>query len=215
MKPVVIALFLLCSNAFGGSVFIAYVGGNIPVNASIDINAEYVALPITVTSDARQASERASLIRQAQSTIQTAAAATPGIEYEQGAISLSPRDRSSFSISKSYGRGEGSRFYVLSKLESGEDIYTTSQKIYSFIRSITIPDDTGLSLGETSLAIDSPASYRSQLLTKISEELQDYKSIFGADYRVKVSGLESPVLVKEKNHRQVTLFIDYRIEINE
>ena len=218
MLKVISLIFLLFSfNAYAGSssIVIAYGTGDVPVNSSIDIDAEYVAMSVSLSSDAKYPSERAELISKLQSSIYSAASKATNIDFQQGVISLSPREESSFSISKSYGRNSGSSFYILSKLGAGKDIYASTQEIYAFISKIKKPEDTSLNLGNTSLAISSPQGYRSQLLEMVKAEINSTKESLGADYKVTISGLENPVIVRQKNHKQITLFIDYRFQFNE
>ena len=210
-----IALLSFQVHAEFSAIVIAYAAGEVPVNSSIDIDAEYVALSVSLSSDAKYPSERAKLINQLQSAISSAAATTPNIDFQQGVISLSPREESSFSISKSYGRSSGSNFYLLSKLGNGKDVYMATQEIYNFIARIKRPDDTTLSLGNTSLAIGSPQNYRNQLLEKIKSEIHTIKQTFGPGYKASISGLENPVIVRQKNDKQVTVFIDYRVTFSE
>lgn len=218
MKNLLISVILFLSvnvHAGGSFIVIAYGTGKTPVSSSIDVDAEYVAMSIALSSDAKYPSERAKLISKLQSTISGAAATNANIEFQQGAISLSPSEKSSFSISKSYGRSSGSSFYILAKFDRSKGIYTATQEIYSFIGGINKPEDTSLRLGNTTLAISSPKKYRSQLLSLIKEEIKNTKSVLGEGYKVSISGLENPVIVRQKNDKQVTLFIDYGIEFGE
>ena len=213
-------IFLLCLSplsTFAGisAIVIAYGTGEVPVSSSIDINAEYVAMSVSLSSDAKYPSERAKLISKLQSVISSSASNNSNIEFQQGAISLSPQEKSSFSISKSYGRNSGSSFYILSKLSNEKDVYETTQEIYSFINRIQKPDDTNLSLGNTSLAVSHPEQYRNKLLEKVKEEIIVTKKILGSGYKVSISGLENPVVVRQKDDKQVTVFIDYRVEFSE
>ncbi|WP_101757986.1 hypothetical protein [Oceanicoccus sp. KOV_DT_Chl] len=214
---VTVTLLLLSINAHAGfsAIVIAYGTGNTPVNSFVDVDAEYVAMSVTLSSDAKYPSERAKLISKLQSSISGAAATNTNIEFQQGAISLSPSEKSSFSISKSYGRSSGSSFYILAKLDSGKGVYAATQEIYSFIGRIKKPEDTSLRLGNTTLAISSPNKYRNQLLTLVKEEITNTKAALGEGYKVSISGLENPVIVRQKNDKQVTLFIDYRVELSE
>jgi len=218
MKNLLTVVVLLISiNAHAGfsAIVIAYGTGNTPVNSSIDVDAEYVAMPVTLSSDAKYPSERAKLISTLQSAISSAVATNANIEFQQGAISLSPSEKSSFSISKSYGRSSGSSFYILAKLDNSKGVYEATQEIYSFIARIKKPEDTSLGLGNTTLAVSSPNKYRNQLLTLIKEEITNTKTTLGEGYKVSILGLENPVIVRQKNDKQVTLFIDYRVELRE
>lgn len=218
MKYLLTVLLLILSinaHAEFSAIVIAYGTGNTPVNSTIDVDAEYVAMPVTLSSDAKYPSERAKLISKLQSSISSAAVTNANIEFQQGAISLSPSEKSSFSISKSYGRNSGSSFYILAKLDSSMGVYVATQEIYSFIGRIKKPEGTSLRLGNTTLAISSPNKYRNQLLTLVKEEITNTKAALGEGYKVSISGLENPVIVRQKNAKQVTLFIDYRVELSE
>lgn len=211
------ALLLLSFNSYAGfsAVVIAYGSGDVPVNSSIDVEAEYVAMSVSLSSDAKYASERAKLIERLQDSIRSAASKSENTEYRQGVISLSPKEKSSFSISNSYGRNTGSKFYLLSKLGNDKDIYLATQDIYKFIHRIKRPEDTSLNLGNTSLAISEPSKYRNQLLEKIKSEIKAAKEVLGPSYKVSISGLENPVIVRQKNDSIVTLFIDYQVQFGE
>lgn len=216
-RVVVLVLSLFSFNAHAGfsSIVIAYGTGDVPVNSSIDIEAEYVAISVSLSSDAKYPEERAKLIKSLQKTISLAASKSSHIDFQQGVISLSPKKKSSFSISKSYGRSSGSTFYLFSKLSERKDVYSATQDIYTFISRIKRPEDTSLRLGNISLAINEPQQYRSELLSKIRSEIDSTKEAMGSKYKVSISGLENPVVVRQKNDKQVTLFVDYRIQLSE
>ena len=218
MKTTMILLLCMFSmGTYGGTsaIVIAFNSQHLPVNSYIDLDAQYVAMPVTISSDARYPAQRAKLIQTLQAAIKSAAKKNNKIEFQQGKVSLSPREKSSFSVTRSYGGREGSHLYLLAKLDDKEEIYSASEGLYRFINSIKKPEDTQLNLGSTSLAIDSPQGYRLQLLNKLKAEVSEIKSVLGEDYKVTLSGLENPVIVRQKNHNQVSVFIDYRIEFNQ
>ncbi|WP_370979077.1 hypothetical protein [Agaribacterium sp. ZY112] len=214
--PAIIFLFFATTvNAGFTGAIIAYGSGGVPVNTSIDMNTDYVAIPVYLSSDAKYPSQLAKQIAQLEASINKLASFEKGIDFQQGLISLSPRQKSSFSISKSYGRHSGSNFYIFSKLDETRDVYAATQAVYSFISKIQVPDDAEYSLGNTSLAISNPSQYREKLLAGINAEIESTRKIFGSNYEVSISGLENPVIVRQKNDRQVTVYIDYRLEFTE
>ena len=218
MKCFLASVFLFLSinaNAQFSAVVVAYGAGDVPVNTSIDIDAEYVAMPVSLVSDAKYPSQRAELIRELQSVVSDAASKNTNINFQQGVISLSPKEKSSFSISTPYGQRSSSSFYILSKLGDDKDLFAATQDIYSFIGGIHKLEDTGFILGHISLAVSSPRNYRDQLLEKIKNEVASLKNILGSSYQVEISGLENAVIVQQKNDKQVTLFINYQIEFRE
>ncbi len=218
MKNIIaVGLLFLSMNSFAGisAVVIAYGNSGVPVNSIIDVDAEYVAMSVSISSDAKYPAERARLIGKLQSLISSKAGETKNIDFLQGAVSLSPNEKSSFSISKSYNRRSGSSFYLLSRLGGEKNVYTASQEIFAFISRIQKPKDTSISLGQTSLAIESPEKYRDQLLKNIKSEIENTRQLFGSSYKVSISGLENPVIVRQKNDKEVTVFINYQVNYSE
>lgn len=219
MKYFLGLLFLAFSvNAHAGYsiVVIAHASGTAPVNSAINIDADYVAMPVSLSSDAKYPAERAELIRKLQSQIDTAVSKDPNLEFQQGTVSLSPDTKSSsFLASKSYSRGARSSIYILSKLSNGQNAFSAAKEIYSLIDSIKTPEDTNILIGDMSLAITSPNQYRDKLLASIKKEIQATKAALGKGYKASISGLENPVIVLQKDDKQVTVFLNYRVTFKE
>ena len=216
-KLLTLVLLLISFDALSSvsGVVIAHNSGSVSVNSYIDVDAEYVAMSVSLSSEAKYPNQRLEEISQLQSTISQAATSNENISFIQGAVSLSPRERSSFSLSKSYGGNSGSSLYILSKLDTTKDVYSATQETYSFIAKIQKPKDTNLNLGNTRLAINSPNQYRDRLLEKLKEEITNIKNVLGEGYKVSISGLENSVIVTQKNDKQVTILLDYQIELSE
>ena len=216
-KALFIALLLLTasSNAGYSKIVIAYSKGDVPVNSFIDLEADYVAIPVSIYSDAKNTINRLKSIHKLQSDIKAAADKNENFEFSQGVVSLSPKDKSTFSSIKSYGPRSSANFYLFGSLENGKDVYTITQEIYSFVLAIQKPKDTTINLGNTSLGISSPEEYRTKLLELLKTDIEEIKQTIGSDYAVSISGLDNPVLVRQKNDKEVTVFIDYRLVFNE
>lgn len=219
MKYFLGLMFLIFSaNAQAGSsiVVIAHATGTAPVNSAIDIDADFVAMPVSLSSDAKYPAERAQLIRKLQTEVEAAVRKKPNLELQQGTVSLSPDTKSSsFLASKSYSRGARSNIYILSKLGDGQSAFSAAQEIYSLISHIKVPDDTSVYLGDMSLAVTSPSKYRDVLLAIIKSEIQATKDALGTGYKASVSGLENPVIVLQKDDKHVTVFLNYRVTFKE
>lgn len=69
--PAMLFICFLPLKSFGGSsgIIIAFNRGEIPVNSTIEIPADYVAMPVTLSSDEDDQSKRAILIKALQSNI--------------------------------------------------------------------------------------------------------------------------------------------------
>ncbi|RJG42425.1 hypothetical protein [Motilimonas pumila] len=219
MKKIIAAAALALSfnaNADFSDVVLAYSSGKVPVTTSIDLDAEYVAMSISLVSEAKFASQRVNLINQLEYEISEAASKDVNIEFQQGVVSLSPGEKTTVELSSNYAtKSSGSQMYLLYKLDEYKDIYAATQEIYQFINRIKKPDETKLHLSNTLIAIKSPNDYRNQLLSMIKDEINITREILGNEYRVTVKGLQNPVRVKQKDHKKVTLYIDYQLEFNE
>ena len=210
-----LSLVVFDANARGSVVVAVSTSEDIPVHSYIDTDAEYVAMPVSITSDSKYASERAKLIHQLQLAIENAAKKDPAINIEQGVVSLSPSTRSSFSISKSYHSSGISNLYLLHRIDGDSSIYQVTEKLNRFIASIEKLDDTDIHLGKTALAIESPGKYRDGLLKLIKLEIENTKQIMGDNFKASISGLGKGVIVKQLNDKQVRLYIDYSLVLEE
>lgn len=215
-----VLLFLMCLSPFVthagiSSLIIALNNSNVPVNTYLDVQAEYVAMPVSLSSDAKHPSERIQLIHQLQSIIERAARNDAAIDLQQGNISLSPRELSSFSISKMNGSPSESKLYILSPITDSVNIFDVTQKLNHFLSSIKLPDETKIRPGNTTLAIKDPDRFRAELIKKIKIDVESTRETLGTDYKVEISGLEGPVLVVQLNDKQVRLFINYDLKFME
>jgi len=218
MKKVIVLIFIFLSvNAYAGmsggrSAY--YSSSNVSVNSYIDVDADSVVMPISISCSAKTPAKRAKLMTGLLSLIKSEVSKTQHIEFVQGGISLSPKSKKSFSISSSYS-SSSSDIYLFCKLDKAADIYDANQKLHQFMTLIKTPDDVSISLGNTILALRSAEKYREELLNKIKAEIDTVKNIFGASYKVSITGLENSVTVRQKDDKQVTLFIDYKLVFNE
>lgn len=184
-------------------IVIAYDADAAPVGSTIDVDAEYVAISLTLSSDATSPLERLELIEQLQASILLAATRDLAVKFERGDLSVAP--------SASEPSTVGSHFYILSTLGREQSVASAAQSLYAFIDGIKKPSQTSVSLGEPVLALSSPQNYRNQLLSLIKKEITATKDILGSDLDVSILGLETPVLVRKSNDKKVTVFIDYQL----
>jgi hypothetical protein len=214
----VLCLLLLSSGARAGYsiLVVAHGVGDVPVASSIDLEADYVAVSVTLRSSADDPVQRSILIQRLQSAVRKAALADPDMRYQQGEISLSAaKGKAKFSLSSGGWSSSSSHFFLLSRLGKEKDMYSATEKILRLVKGIRRPEDTELVLGDTALAIDSPEKYRPQLLKKVGNEIRQAKRILGSGYKAAVTGLENPVKVTQKNDHQVTVYFDYSVQFSQ
>ena len=189
--------------------------GQVPVAATLDVEAAYVVAPAYVECDERDGAKRAMKVASATKRIIEQGAAKPGVEVRQSVITLATGDRDSFSLSKSYGGLTTSKVFVVSKLGEKEDIYSATVRIAEFVSAIPKMDCVNVRAGNAVLGLDNPERFRPQLLKLIGEHVTASKSALRLGREVEVGGLERPVLAIQKNAREVTLFINYTLRIRQ
>lgn len=182
------------------------------VSASLRREADFVSMPLSIRSDHKDASERFEVIGQAKAAILMAAAGNKGISVHSGPVVLSARPTSklSFLSSGGYGNYSQAQLHVLVPLaESAKDVFQCAIEMNEFIKGVQLPDKAEIEFGQIHLAVDNPEQHREVLLKLISEEVAKSKAALGANGQVIVSGLESPVFVRQADERHVELFLNY------
>lgn len=205
---------LLASQSFAGSktnFVIAFTGAKSTATSLIK-KADYLSVPLTISSKQKDPSERFSEIRKAQDLIVSQALNHPGLLVHKGTITLSPRPMSKLS-SYSSGGSSKARFHLLTKLKKNEDVYESAIRIRQFIAAIEMPGKSTHALGQMQLTVDNPERYRKELLEKIAADVAFLKTAVGAKGKAFIKGLERPVLVRQIDDRNVELFIHYELTI--
>jgi hypothetical protein len=221
MKPaicgaVALVAALVQPASAGESVLVmALEPGQVPVAATMDVEAAYVVAPAYVECDERDGAKRGTKVASATKRIIEQGAAKPGVGIRQSVITLATGDRDSFSISKSYGGPAVSKVFVVSKLGEKEDIYSATVRIAELVNAIPKMDCISVRAGNAVLGLDNPERFRPQLLKLIADQVTASKSALRLGREVEVGGLERPVLAIQKNAREVTLFINYTLKIRQ
>lgn len=70
-----------------------------------------------------------------------------------------------------------------------------------------------MTLGNTTLGLNDPDKYRTQILESIAKSIAETKKPLGISGSVEVDGLENPVSVMQLNETEVALFINYKLGI--
>jgi hypothetical protein len=199
--------------AIGSSVVIATgYTPNLPA-ARIQTRADYVAVPINIHSDAKDAIKRFDQIETTLREISSRVKPHPDLSVRPGVVSLSPQETSkSFS---SYASGNSSaQLYVLAALKPDATVFTVAKRIHQVVAAAPLTDGTRVSLGNTMLGMDEPEKFRTQLLGLIAKSAAEAKKLLGASGPAEVDGLENAVAVMQANDSEVVVFINYRTKIH-
>lgn len=214
-KQVAAAILMLSHLAYAGSgssVVIAIGYSPQGPAARLTMLADYVAIPVNIQNDAKDPVKRSDEIEKAYRSITERLATQPGLKVMHGVISLSPRDYSK-SLSSSASNPGSAQLYVLGAMKPDTNIFSLTKRIQEILAQTPLADGTKMYLGNTSLGLDEPEQYRSQLLGLIAKSVADTRKALGSTGFVEVEGLESSVTVMQWNDREVVLFINYRLRI--
>jgi len=219
MRAVLIAMWLVLSaslaSAATSSVVIA-VGYNpsAPV-VRIQVPADFVAMPIHVQNDSKDAVKRADEVEKTLRSIADKLRQSPDITLKPGVVSLSAREQSMLKSFSSYDSSSGSsaQLYLLGALKQDTNVFAVTKRLYQVVSSIPLGERTKFTLGNTTLGLNEPEKYRAQILDLISKSIAESKKSLGLSGSVEVDGLENPVSVMQLNEAEVALFINYRRSI--
>ena len=186
------------------------------VSASLRRVADFVSMPVSIKSDYKDPSKRFEIIGRAKTAIVKAAAGEKGISVHSGPVALSarPTGKLAFISSGGYGHYSEAHLHVLVPLtERKRDVFDCAIEMNEFIKTVQLPHKAEIEFGEIHLAVDNPEQYREALLKLISEEITKAKAALGVSGQVNISGLESPVFVRQADDRHVDLFLNYSTSV--
>ncbi len=235
------AIFVLSAStvfAGGSGVVIASGLGSPHVAAYFEMNADFVVIPLSVNSRAAKSVDRLREVEKLHKRVVSAVNGNSKIGLLSGFVSLSPGEvesypRSNYRVYESSSlrttaasqrnaptsisvgsNGSEVRSHLLIKLDESTNVFSATRDATQFINGVGDIGHAKASLGRASLGIDHPEQYRGKLLEAIAQEVELVKSHLSPDASVQVSGLESPVMVRQKDARVITVFINYAISIS-
>jgi hypothetical protein len=187
------------------------------VSVSLRKAADFVAMPISIRCDHKEPSKRFEIIAQAKAAIMKAAEGKKNIRVHSGPVALSARPTGKLDIPSSsggYGGTSQAQVHVLVALaDTGKDVFHCAAEISEFIEGVHLPEKAWMEYGQIHLAVDNPEQYREALLKAISAETTKSKAVLGSSGQVVLSGLESPVHVRQADESHVDLFLGYSVSL--
>jgi hypothetical protein len=179
--------------------------------------ADYVSFAITITSSESDFSNRMKSIVEARNVV-TDVLTKQGIRFETGPTYLifeQPGSSTfSSSSSSSYNRPNEALVHVLVPLaKAGGNVLDASSKVAGHLKKVQLPARTSLRYSPLRLAVDNPERHRKELIAKIAEEVSVIKAAMRSNGKVSVSGLASPVQVRQVNDTDVELALSYAVSM--
>ncbi len=212
--------FMLTSAACAGtkSLVVIATPGQRPVAATVMRKADFVACPVSLSSDKKEPEERFADIQAATRMIVSAAQQNPKILIHSGPVSLSGETQSSFSLSKlssGYDAYSTARLHILVPAGDGKpDVFAGGLTIKEFLAGVKLPEKIKCSLGQIQLAVDNPEQHRQDILKAIAESIKQARGVLAQDGQIEVIGLASPVMARQADDENIELFIHYSLSLS-
>lgn len=203
------------SSGSSGPVIVVAVPEPRTVASCIVMPADFVSVPVRVTSDQKDTALAYNESHQALDLILQQAKENGNFRISPGVVSLSQR-KSSWGISSgSWSQPAASaEIYLLVPFSNERtNIFQAGAEAARFIEALHLPGRTHCDLGNVQLAVENPEQYRGKLLGLIGEEIRKTRESIGFLGSVKVQGLESSVMVRQADDRQVELYLNYSLSL--
>jgi hypothetical protein len=210
-----LALLLIpAAAAAGDSVFVvaaAYTPTLPPVR--IQARADYVAVPIIVSTDSKNAATGSDDVERALKAVRERVRQHPGLELRTGVVSLAPREGVLGSLGSSAGYGGSSaRLHVLTPLKD-DNVFAATRRIHQALSGLRL-EGSRLSFGTAVLGVDEPEKHRAQLLALVAKSVSDTRRALGVAGAAQLEGLEASVGVMQLNETDVVLWLGYRLRLD-
>jgi len=185
------------------------------VAVAVAMPADFVSVPLNIISDQKNAALAYEESRQAIGLISQKAKEGGQFRTSRGIVSLS-QHKSSYGISSgSWNQpAAAAQLYLLVPFTKERDnIFGAGAEAARFVDALHLPGKVRCELGNLQLAVDNPEQYRAKVLGQIAQEVQKTREAISANGRVKVEGLESSVMVRQADDRNVELYLNYSLSI--
>ncbi len=176
--------------------------------------ADYLCAVVSVRSTAKDPERQMAAVQEALQRLTAAVQRSNAFQLHQGPVRFSGGAGSSGALFSKSGYGPASLLQtslrVLSPLAANADIFDAIRQMNLFITRVEVPSDAEVKILSTTLAVTAAEQQRERLMQLIREQITATRQQLGANI-VTVSGLDSPVLVRQLDNINVELFIDYQL----
>ena len=203
------------SSGSGGPVVVVAVPASRTVAVALAIPADFVSVPIKVISEQKNSALAYEESRQAIEMISHRAKENGQFRASTGVASLS-QHKSAFGISSgSWSQpAAAADIHLLVPLSKERDnIFAAGAEATRFVEALRLPGKARCEVGRLQLAVENPEQYRAKLLGLIAQEITKARETLSGRWSVKLEGLESPVMVRQADDRNVELFLNYSFSI--
>jgi hypothetical protein len=191
----------------------------VPIPAiSITQRADFVLVDLTVSSDSRDASVRRQEIqRTLEALAQRARGGDVTLALQQDDTVRPFSTALAMRLLSGGHREDTDQVLVMLRTAVREDdtLDTARQRLRAFAQSVP---GSGRALaeitGDVALSLRDIPNYRTPLIAAITADANAIASALGPGYRAQLTGLENPVAWRKSGDLQLTLFINYRMNMS-
>lgn len=176
--------------------------------------ADFVSVPLNIISEQKNSAVAYDESRQGIDLIEQKAKQDGRFRTSRGVVSLAEHEKS-FGISSGGWTqpAAAAHLYLLVPFTKDRDnIFLAGAEAARFVEGLSLPGKVRCKLGNLQLAVENPEQYRSKLLEQIAREGQRTRELIG-NGSLEVKGLESPVIVRQADDRNVELYLGYSLSI--
>lgn len=168
------------SYASSDSFVIALSKGYVPVAVMLEVEADYVAVPISIVSSEKDQLRNIENVQTFSDKLKDAARKSPDIKLRQGAVSLSiMQGEESSSFSSSYrppSPSSNTNLFLVAPLTKSHDVFQATRELLAIGQSVAKSDQTRVTYGATSLGLESPERFRPRLLALIQKDVEQVRT---------------------------------------
>lgn len=214
-------LLVVASHGYANSesFVIAVSKGYVPVAVTLEVEADYVAVPISVASGEKDPLRNIENVQAFWDKLRDAARKSPDIKLRQGVVSLSiMQAEESSGFSSTYrppNPSSNTNLFLVAPLTKTRDVYQATRELFAIGQSVPKSEQTRVTYGTTSLGLESPERFRPRLLALIQKDTEQARNALGNPKSFEVSGLESPVVVMQRDDKNVVVYIPYRLKVGQ
>ena len=184
-------------------------------SVSIMVPAEYVVLPISISSDDKDPIKNLDLVATARAKLVEAVGKQPTIKLRSGVVAIRISEaEDSFSYSESGYPSSSADTHLVYRLEKKTQ-FQAAREMMSVVRPLLKMDEVRFRFGVTALAVDDPERYRAELLALIAKDVERTRATLKSARSFEVRGLENRVSVVPYDDTNVIVFIPYKMSISQ
>lgn len=183
---------------------------NLPA-VTIKRRADFVAVPVTLTCNVSDATQRIAEYRAVVSSIIEQAGKSPHLRVLNGELSLSAANHGGSFFKSSRGDAESTVVVrVLGELTDVNSVFDRAAEIKALVDGLKLSKQVKVGLGQTSLGVNEPEQYRPELVKLIAADIKMVTAALGEKFAMPIQGLDGRVQVRPVDEQNVKLYIAYR-----